>query len=62
LLHFLTPSSPVLPTIMPPSIKRKKMSGLTGLELRMAYKSLTDVQSSLKTVTATNETITCKRT
>ena len=33
------------------SSKRKKTSGLTGLEPRMAYKSLTDIQSSLKVVT-----------
>ncbi|KIL56190.1 hypothetical protein M378DRAFT_1038874 [Amanita muscaria Koide BX008] len=35
--------------------KRKKTSGLTGLELRMAYQSLISVKSLLKTVTATNE-------
>ncbi|CAA7261045.1 unnamed protein product [Cyclocybe aegerita] len=35
--------------------KRKKMSGLTGLELRMAYQSLISVKSFLKTLTATNE-------
>lgn len=40
------------------SRKRKKTSGLTGLELRMAHKSFTDIQSSLKVVTATNEDIT----
>jgi len=38
--------------------KRKKMSGLTGLELRMAYQSLISVKSFLKTVTATNEAST----
>lgn len=36
--------------------KRKKTSGLTGLELRMAYQSLISVKSLLKTVTPTNET------
>ncbi|KAM6489310.1 hypothetical protein JOM56_015211 [Amanita muscaria] len=47
---------------MPPSqapasnaTNTKKTSGLTGLELRMAYQSLIRVKSLLKTVTATNE-------
>ena len=35
--------------------KGKKTSGLTGLELRMAYQSLISFKSFLKTVTATNE-------
>lgn len=35
--------------------KRKKTSGLTGLELRMAYQSLISVKSLLNTVSATNE-------
>ncbi|KAF8327639.1 hypothetical protein F5887DRAFT_1083685 [Amanita rubescens] len=35
--------------------KRKKTSGLTGLEPRMAYQSLISVNSLLKTVSATNE-------
>jgi len=38
------------------SNKRKKTSGLTGLELRMAYQSLISVKSFLKTVTPMNET------
>jgi len=37
------------------SKKRKKTSGLTGLELRMAYQSLSKVKSLLETVTATDE-------
>ncbi|KAF8804113.1 hypothetical protein BYT27DRAFT_7108337 [Phlegmacium glaucopus] len=35
--------------------KRNETSGLTGLELRMAYQSLISIKSLLKTVTATNE-------
>ena len=38
------------------SNKRKKTSGLTGLELRMAYQSLICVKSLLKRVTPMNET------
>ena len=52
-LHFQPPSTLGISRGLPS--KRKKTPGLTRLELKMAYKSLVD---SLKTVTATNKTIT----
>ena len=49
------PLSQVLASNATNTNKCKETSGLTGLELRMAYQSLISVKSLLKTVTPTNE-------